>query len=458
MKLWKKVYLFALIITTLCINIGFLGIVYFTYSQMLQAEKERCEAEYVIMRQSISADIAQMEKSISLNQQYFERYINVYNSYYGEDTQLIGKYGNEVLTQDESYATLPEEDGLFVYEEKQTTIYVMQTLDDNHPNYRIIMRRTLGDFDKMWDTLQPLYIAGGILLSLGVSFLLAAVVRMVLKPMDELESAAKQVQAENWSTRVQIKGKHELAQLGKQFNAMAGAVEENITKLEQQSEQKQQLINNLAHEMNTPITSIQGFADYMRISELSKEEQQECLGFIIGESKRLKEISSTLLSMASMQEDTEVLQEVFSLKNLCNKLEKIYRKRFDEKQIALTMNCEVEEMKGNEVLIESLLRNLITNAGHAVSEKEEGQIEVRAFSTDDKIKIEVSDNGCGIEAAHLEQIFEPFYRVDKARSRENGGSGLGLPFCKRIVALHKGSIEVESKSGVGTKLVLTFTV
>lgn len=91
-------------------------------------------------------------------------------------------------------------------------------------------------------------------------------------------------------------------------------------------------------------------------------------------------------------------------------------------------------------------------------EKEEGQIEVRTFSTDDKIKIEVSDNGCGIEAAHLEQIFEPFYRVDKARSRENGGSGLGLPFCKRIVALHKGSIEVESKSGVGTKLVLTFTV
>lgn len=146
--------------------------------------------------------------------------------------------------------------------------------------------------------------------------------------------------------------------------------------------------------------------------------------------------------------------------------------------ISLSMNCEIETMQGNEILIESLLRNLITNAHHAIlqkrdmqvlevtrnsekknmvvlnneiSNKEEGIIEVQIFSIEQGIKIVVSDNGCGMKEEDRKQIFEPFYRVNKARSRENGGSGLGLAFCKKIVELHHGKIEVESKVGIGTK-------
>lgn len=462
MKLWKKVYLFTLVILTLGVNLGFSGIVYFTYEQMLQSEKERCQAEYVIMQQNISANIAEMEQSISLNTEYFRRFITAYSSYFEADTMLIGMVGEEIVagetaSQNLALEDLPKEDGIFVEKEDKTTIYIAQVLDEDHENYRIVMRRTLDSFDETWATLQPLYLIGGIVLSLGVSLALALAVRLLLKPLDQLEAAAKEVQQENWSARVSIKGDNELAQLGKQFNAMAGSVEENILKLEQQSQQKQELIDNLAHEMNTPITSIGGFADYMRISQLSKEEQEECLDFIIRENHRLKEISSTLLSMAQMEQEDGFFA-VFSLKQLCSRIEELYTKQFQEENIALNMECKVQEMYGNEVLIESLLRNLITNARRALSDTEQGRIDVAIYKEDENLKMRVSDNGCGIEKEHLEQIFEPFYRVDKARSRENGGSGLGLPFCKKIVEFHNGTISVESAPGRGTTFMISFTI
>lgn len=458
MKLWKKVYLLTMVIITITVNFGFLGIVYFSYEHMLRAEKERCEAEFEVVYDSLLADISQMEESISLDAQYFEKFLTSYNSYFEADTRIIGVVDDEILGEYVYPSTFYMENGVFIYNEEQTNIYCIQSLDSSHSNYKIIMQRALYDFDKLWDTLIPLYAIGGIVLSLGVSLLLAMVVRVVLKPLDELETVAKQVEDKNWTARVSIKGSDELAKLGRQFNTMAESIEDNVKKLELQSEQKQQLIHNMAHEMNTPITSIGGFAEYMQMGELSVEEQQECLNFIISESKRLKDISSTVLSMAELKQDEDISMRKFSLKELCNRLEKIYQRQFHEENITLEVICDVKVMNGNEVLIESLLRNLITNAYHAVLDKEDGKIKAEIYEEKETIKLQVSDNGCGMAQTDLEQIFEPFYRVDKVRSRERGGSGLGLAFCKRIVETHHGDIKVESELEKGTRFTITFTI
>lgn len=458
MKLWKKVYLLTLIIVTLCVNIGFLGILYVTYNQMLEGEKDSCQAEYIIMRQSLSRDIAMLEQSTPLNIEFFAKFLEVYSSYYDEDTGLYGYVGNMPVGEEKVAYQITEENGIFIEEEEQTVIYIVQSLDDSHSDYRVVMRKSLGDFDKIWDNLFWLYMIGGVVLSLGVSVVLAVAVRVVMKPMDRLEVATKQMEAGDWSARVDIKGKDELARLGKQFNAMADSVEENIMKLEKQSEQKQELINNLAHEMNTPITSIQGFAEYMQISRLSEEEQAECLSFIVRESRRLKEISTTLLSMVNIENKEEIMQEEFSIRDLCKRLEELYRKVMDEEEIKLFIECSVERMKGNHILMESFLRNMITNGVRALDSRVNKEIKINIYEDDNKIKLQVEDNGCGIEEKHLENIFEPFYRVDKARSREYGGSGLGLPFCKKIVEMHGGNLHVESKVNEGTKFTATFTV
>lgn len=457
MKLWKKVYLLTLIIVTMCVNIGFYGIVYFTYNKMLEAEKERCQTEYIMMSQNLSNDILEMEKAIPLDEVYFEKYIKAYNSYCDENTKIYGVVKNSLIGEEISKDEVLDEMGIHIYDESQTVIYVNQVLDEEHKNYQLIMEKKLIDFDETWNTLLPLYLIGGIVLSLGVSIILAAAVRGVLRPMDRLEKAAKKMQEGDWSSRVKIQGNHELAKLGRQFNSMAESIEENIVKLEQQSKQKEELINNLAHEMNTPITSIKGFAEYMRMSELSIEEREECIDFIVAESKRLKDISNTLLSMARIHNEEETIEE-FSIKDLCNRLEGIYEKEMKTRNITFSVDCKINNMMGNEILMESFLRNMIANAMVALDKKENKKIDINIFQEDNVQKIEIRDNGCGIDKEHIEYIFEPFYRVDKARSRERGGSGLGLPFCKKIVELHHGKLMVKSRKDEGTTFIATFTV
>lgn len=454
MKLWKKVYLLTMIIITLFVNLGFLGIVYFTYEHMLQAEKERCKTEFGMIYESMRADIAELEEKYRMDSYYFEKIVTSYNSYFEEDTELIGVWGSELIGKGQSIDVTFIQNGISVQGEEQTVILMTQSLEKTPIEYKIVLKRTLSDFDKIWDTLLPLYVWGGILLSLGVSLLLAMVVRVLLKPLDALEYATQQVEKENWTSRVYIKGNHELAQLGKQFNSMAEAVEEHVEKLKEQSKQKEQLLHNMAHEMNTPITSIQGFADYMRMTELSEEEQSECLSFITAESKRLKEISSTILSMAVMEQDTDLQMKIFSIKELCNCLSELYMQLLNGTNISLEIDCQLENLYGNTVLIESLLRNLINNAMHAVQNKPEGKICMWISTEENMAQIIVSDNGCGIAGGEIKQIFEPFYRVDKDRSRASGGSGLGLTFCKKIVETHEGEISVESEVGKGTKFII----
>lgn len=457
MKLWKKIYLLTMLITTLSVNIGFFGIVYFTYEYMLLEEKKRCEAEFEVVYGSLGMDMAQMQDYISLETEYFEKILKVYNSYFEEDTQMIGIVDGVILGDASISGTLSLKNGVYLCDEENTTVYCIQSLPESQGKYGVIMKRTLFAFDNIWDTLWPLYIAGGVILSLLVSFVLAMVVRKILKPLDELEHTAKRLECKDWSARAEVKGNNELAQLGRQFNAMAESIEENIKKLEHQSKQMQQLIHNLAHEMNTPITSIGGFADYMQMSTLSEEEQQECLTFIRSESNRIKDISSTILAMAELEHE-DMFKTKFSMKNLCNRLEVLYQKQFQRKGISFYMYCMIEEMTGNEVLIESLLRNLITNAYHALLDKKEGVIQVEVWKEKEQIKLQVSDNGCGMGAEEMKQIFEPFYRVDKARSRNRGGSGLGLAFCKRIAENHNGWIEVVSEYEKGTQFIVNFTV
>lgn len=454
MKLWKKVYVLTMIIITLFVNVGFFGIVYFTYEHMLQAEKARCETEFEMIYESMRADIAEIEEKYAINRYYFEKILASYNSYFEEDTQLIGIWDDEMVGETQEHDEKFMQNGISVQKEEQTVIFMTQSMQKIPIEYRIVLKRTLYEFDKIWKTLLPLYVVGGILLSLGVSLVLAMVVRVLLKPLDALAYAAEQVERGNWASRVYIKGNHELTQLGRQFNSMAVAVEEHVEKLKEQSEQKEQLLHNMAHEMNTPITSIQGFADYMQMTNLSEEEQRECLGFITRESKRLKEISSTILSMAVMEHDTVLQGKSFSIKAMCKRLEELYMQQLDETSTTLKIDCQIETLYGNPVLIESLLRNLMNNAIYAVQNKVDGKVCVRISTEENMRQFIVSDNGCGIKEEDKNHIFEPFYRADKARNRASGGSGLGLTFCKKIVEVHYGEIRVESEAEKGTRFII----
>lgn len=453
MKLWKKVYFVTLIVTLCLVNLGIYGLFHITYKQMLLSEKKLCTTEFLLLQQNLSENVAVLEENIIFTSKYFHTFLSSYNDYYKDNhISLTGwyaekvSYGKKNSWSKEHTSSLQQVVTISTYNNR-TIISVSDCLDYSHPSYRIGLQKDLTDFDTTWNLLSSFYIVGSLILSVGISFILGIVVRRLLKPVDTLIDAVNIIGSGNLSHRVILSGKDELSVLGTQINNMAETLEENVSTLEDEATKKQQLIDNLAHEMNTPLTSIQGFTQYLQLGNIKEQEQTECLQFISQETNRLKNISSTILTMAKLQNNTIPMQE-FSLKNLCDRISSIEQHLCQKKQIILTIDCQVNNFTGNEILLESLLRNLIENAFHAITE--EGTILVSLKNTSSSLLLSVSDTGCGIPSDKIDCIFEPFYRLDKSRNRAHGGSGLGLPFCKAIVELHNGTITVESIEKEGT--------
>lgn len=470
MKLWKKVYLVTLTLMILCVNLGIYGLFHITYKQMLQAERKHCMTEFSMLQKSFSENVKELEQSVYLDEKRFCAFLSAYGNYYNDnDFSLTGWHCKVLLHPNNQKEKWTEEHvqsfGQVVNidnKDGHTILSVSDCLDSSHGFYRIGLQKKLTDFDETWSRLVPVYIGGSLLLSVGLSLLLGIVVRRLLKPVDMLTDAVNDIRSGNLSRRVRLAGNDELSKLGGKINEMAAALEENVALMQEEATQKQQLIDNLAHEMNTPITSIQGFTRYLQIGNVKEEEKAECLEFIDTETNRLKGISTTILNMAKLR-NNEVEMQKFSLKEMCERIYQLEKPACEEQQVNLSMECEIDLFVGNEVLLESLLRNFIHNSMHATSPKGSISVVVKEeFSVDpanENIEnkcflLSVSDTGSGIPKEAVPHIFDLFFRVDKSRSRALGGSGLGLAFCKTIVELHHGTIKVDTEEGVGT----TFTV
>ena len=135
-----------------------------------------------------------------------------------------------------------------------------------------------------------------------------------------------------------------------------------------------------------------------------------------------------------------------------DELKKWQEKRFAEKNIKAEWEIKADRLFGDELLLEMLIRNIFENAFRATDEG--GKISTYVYENEKNTVFEITDTGCGMEPEELEKIKEPFYRVDKSRSRKQGGTGLGVSLCQKIVEKHEGSMEYRSKKGVGTTVTV----
>ncbi|AZT91519.1 HAMP domain-containing protein [Caldicellulosiruptor changbaiensis] len=227
----------------------------------------------------------------------------------------------------------------------------------------------------------------------------------------------------------------------------------DITQQARLDSMRKQFVANVSHELRTPITTIKTYSETL-LDVDDEETKKQFLSVIIKECDRMTRLVSDLLYLSRLDSGENILNlEEVNLSELvrfvCEKL-KIHAKKKNQ-----TLSCSILQdvvAMVDRDKIEQVLINLISNAVTYVQES--GQINVVLQKEEDKIKIIVKDNGPGIPEEDLPRIFERFYRVDKARSRELGGSGLGLSIADEIVKAHGGTILVESKVGSGT----TFTV
>ncbi len=216
-------------------------------------------------------------------------------------------------------------------------------------------------------------------------------------------------------------------------------------------ERQERFVGSFAHEMKTPMTSLIGYAELIRSGTLTQEEQAEAAGYLYSEGKRLESLSRKLLELLVVQRQDIPLAEVSPgelVEELARRLGPPYRAR----GISVTCDCEEGRCLLEPDLTWSLLLNLADNAQKAMEGG--GELSFRLRMLEDGCRIQVTDTGRGIPPQALEHLTEAFYRVDKARSRKQGGFGLGLALCQEIAALHNGSIRFENRPQGGARVTV----
>ncbi len=279
----------------------------------------------------------------------------------------------------------------------------------------------------------------------------------LMKPITKLTGIVKYISSGNYSKRIDLKNNKndEIGQLSNYFNIMADVIEDKISTLEDENQRKQSFIDNLSHEIRTPLTSIIGFSDLLKNMDYNKESFDKGLNFINSEGKRLLNISKILLNIARLKEE-EMEFETIDASIVLNEIYTTMKIKYKDSNTSLKLQLSSEKylFNVNKDMITLTIFNLIDNAFNA--SRESGSILFGTTDYNNKPCIFVQDNGIGMSEDDISKIFDPFYRIDKTRSRETGGAGLGLSICTEIMNLHNGKIVVESMLDKGTTFYVLF--
>lgn len=290
--------------------------------------------------------------------------------------------------------------------------------------------------------------AAVVLLSAVISFLSA---HFLTAPMRTLSRVSKRIADGDLSIRARVKSGDEMEAFSLYFNRMAESLTSKIQELQDAMEQQERFMGSFAHELKTPMTSMIGYADLIRSCDLPEAEQRECAEYIFHEGRRLERLSFKLLDLLVLKKRDFSFTDT-NISQLIDEIAVAIEPKLKSCGVYLTVQTEPGSCSVEPDLVKSLLINLIDNAVKAMENG--GRIKLRQNMTKEGCHIMIRDSGRGIPQADLEKITEAFYRVDKSRSRRQGGAGLGLALCSEIVDLHSGTMEFFSELGKGTAVVI----
>lgn len=274
------------------------------------------------------------------------------------------------------------------------------------------------------------------------------IVGHALKPLKKFSDKIEEVQAQNLSdSRIEENEVKELNQLSVSYNKM-------LERLSEAFEMQRQFTANAAHELRTPLALMQVQLDLYNSTEHPGND--ECTGHTIAmiteQNERLSKVVKTLLDMSELR--ITVRDEKIMVDALVEEVLEDLEPLAAEKNVELIGKCKPVTMTGSDILIYRLVYNLVENA--IKYNHPEGKVTVTACQKEKKVILSVADTGSGIPGELRERVFEPFFRVDKSRSRELGGVGLGLALVHEIVKAHDGSISIKDNPSGGTVFEVVF--
>lgn len=453
MKFWHKILLLVLIFYIVSLNISVVTIMQKNWELNLKRETERASSEHTLIANNIYENLISIStRGAVLSNQVYHDVTRSYANYYSnqgirlqlwEGNQVIFPATSDIPGQRPSTDTVQIEIGGIQY------IQIVKALPTPHEQLVLVYMRNVDALFETQRSLNQFFIHINLIVGICLIIFLSLIVKRMTNPLDVISNITEEITDGNYKKRINLNRKDEFGNLARNFNKMTDAIEAHISELSYMADEKQRLVDNLAHELRTPLTSIQGFAEYLMNANAGEEEKLIAEQYIKSETMRLNQLAHKLLDISNLRNES-IQFGIVDLALLFQNVERSERLNLQKSNQTLVMDLSIATVFGDFDLLYCFIVNCVENAIHASGEGTE--ILLSAYEQENLAVLEISDNGCGMNSEQVLKAFEAFYRVDKSRTREHGGAGLGLTLCKQIADAHDAKVQLYSEIGKGTKV------
>ena len=472
MKFWKKIFLYSLILFLLLFNGGGIILIEKIHNENLNTAIKSLMYKYLnvesvmYLNSDYLMDIDVDSESNMKN--WIDIIINGYslNNVEQYNTELYSMTNKEIASDLKEKIRGKREEILHAKENEKSFIirtinnkkyaFVSSIVNLKNRDFKLIISKDIQYVYRERINNYKFFIIIDLIMLIILSVGMYIISKKLTNPLVKLSNISKDIAKGKYNIRAEENNKNdEIGVLEHNFNLMIDVIENNIEELKYLNESKQRFIDSLNHEIKTPITSIIGYSELLLKNNVSEEIKIKALKYINSEAKRLETLNSTLLKLTLMREEKKNLSKV-DLKDALISVRNILIYKMKVKNINLDIKIEDINIWVDKELFEVLLTNIIDNSIKASDTN--SIIEIEGYYINDKNEyiLKIKDRGIGIPKEDLDKILEPFYMVDKARTRKNNGIGLGLSICSEICNMHNISLNIKSELNMGSEVILGF--
>lgn len=283
----------------------------------------------------------------------------------------------------------------------------------------------------------------------GSLIILVASVYLV-RPIKKLTKATKRIAAGDFNVKLNIKQTTEIGTLARSF-------EEMMHDLQQLEQMRREFVTNVSHEVQSPLTSISGYASALKQVNLTDDERSRYLDIIIAEARRMSKMSDSLLKLSLLESQSQQLRPTtLRLDEQIRRVIVALQPQWSGRNIHFELDLDNVKIMADHDQLNQVWTNILGNS--IKFSKDGGMITVSMEQDIRSVTVRISDTGIGIALEDQKRIFERFFKADRSHSRKYDGSGMGLAIVKQIVSLHQGDIRVESEPGQGTTFTITLPI
>ncbi|MBN2731325.1 MAG: HAMP domain-containing histidine kinase [Balneolaceae bacterium] len=289
----------------------------------------------------------------------------------------------------------------------------------------------------------------GMFISIGLVIIVSVwMARYLTKPITQIKNAAQNIADGDVDQQIDLNRNDEFGTLADSLNQMAMKLREDTEQIKRYAERQRQFFADITHELRNPLHTISASLEMLELDGISEEKRQQYRKNARSQVERINRLFKDLVTLQRYDSDEYFIEkQTFDLATISEHMREWHIEKAHEKGLSLQVDKKSCKAVGDPGKIEQVIDNLISNA---IKYTNEGSVFLKYYQKGGQVEVKVEDTGIGISEEHLEWLFDRFYRTDKARSRDKGGTGLGLAVVKSILNAHGTDIEVESTPGKGS--------